>query len=85
MRLESLAHGRRDLALDVLGQCFDIRRRRRAAGVPMMFSSNQAPRSTGEVLFGYEDAISTPPLPSKPQRAVVRELDAAKARRREHR
>ena len=35
-----------------------------------------APRSTGDVRFGYAAAISTAPLPSRPQRAELLELDA---------
>jgi hypothetical protein len=40
-----------------------------AGGTPRMCLSTNAPRSTGEVRFGYAAAISTAPLPSSPQRA----------------
>ena len=48
-----------------------------AGGVPLMRSSIHAPRSTGAVRFGYDVSISTPPLPSRPQRFESVSVDAA--------
>ena len=42
-----------------------------------MFSRIHAPRSTGDVRLGYDVAISTPPLPSSPQRFGSVERHAA--------
>ena len=39
-----------------------------AGGAPTMYSRMNAPRSTGDVRFGYAAAIKIAPLPSKPQR-----------------
>ena len=47
-----------------------------AGGVPVMCSRMNAPRSTGDVRFGYAAAIRIAPLPSKPQRVGVVELHA---------
>ena len=48
-----------------------------AGGVPVIASRIHAPRSTGAVRFGYDVAIRTPPLPSRPQRFSSASVDAA--------
>jgi hypothetical protein len=37
-------------------------------GVPKILSSSHLPRSTGDVLFGYDVVASIDPLPSNPPR-----------------
>ena len=64
---------------DVLDERLDVRRRRRRRACQGRSRAATGPRSTGEVRFGYDDTSSTPPLPSKPKRLLVVELDAAEA------